>query len=503
MSMNMGPTDAISQEQMLEALNKYDLENKKEAEKKKEQEEFNEFVNAVQDINAFTNIITMIHQYQEARKEALLTADMDEKKLHETKAQELRNSIEAYYAGNKEAAQQALAEYDKKTEPEKIQALDKAIDEIKSKKEDILKKWVSTDDKNIWLGKSWEDAVTDQAAHYARKNEKNVRDAANENIATLEQKGIKLSDAEKKALADSGEPALETFKAQLALMKLSEANNPMAYMVMEMLFVGLITNTTQGANDVIRKLNMERPPESQIPLLDLELRKGLKFAKEKAKGDREQMGVNVQNHILLRALDRQEQALHQTKAGVTAQQTASAAPAANIIHCEVKATSPSVYDSDAGSRFALHPQSSSNYSILRKACDALNQQTNGEKLIIHKQDGRNIQFEFNKQRFNFDSGSAQFSADNINPQTFQMMMKLYNQVYKGSDTQVKCDDSVSKKICEAGIADFNNTNQSKITNPKIVFSSAGKLAAATTEKAGVTEKQEAQVQQNVTSSRRM
>jgi len=502
MSMNRGSTDTLSQEQVLEALNKYDIDNKMEAEKKNEQKEFNAFVNAIQDMNAYTHIAVLIHQYQETRKEALLTADMQAKVLYEAKTQEFVKNIEAYYAGNIQAAQQAITEYEKKTPPEKIQALDNAINDIKNKREDILKKWVSTD-RNMWFGQSWEQAVKDQASYYTARNIGNVQAAAKENITTLEQKGAHLTEDEQTQLSKAGADALRTFKEALELLQLSQGVDPINPVMLEVLHVGLITNTTRETNQIIEKLNNERPDGPKIPPVDLELRKALKFTKETAKSDRDQIATNIQNHILLKALNRQEQALNQTKAEFIAQQTASAAPAANIIHCEVKATSPSVYDSDFGSRFALHPHSSNNFSILKKATDTLNQQTNSEKLIIHKQKGRNIEFEFKGQRFNYNSGSGQFSADNIRPETFQMMMKLYNQVYKGSNTQINCDDQESKKLCENEVTEFNKASQNKMTNPRVILSSAGKLTTPSTEKTGVTKNQEAEVKQDVSSSRRM
>lgn len=449
--MDIRQINDASEQELKEAINAQAFITKTE-----EQKELNNRDNIIKDIHAFTDLILIIQQYEETREKALEITDSEERKLVEEKAQEYQNSIRTYYAEKQAIARELLADYDKKSALEKTQSLDKEIQEIKSRREDILNEWTSVEDKNIWQeGMTLKDAVNAQAVRYAKKNETVVLETANENIATIDPKGALLSPQEKEELMAARETALDIFKEQFSLFRQSEDGNLVKDVQrLQLGFAHLIMNTNRQMNEVIDRLNKNRPAESQIPRVGLNVAKSAEFANVAAKGDIDQIKINMNFFIQLQALDQQEKALLQARSAI--QKTGTTAVNRQIAQCEIKATPSHPYDSDKGSRFALQPDGSNHYSILKSACEAVNLETRGEKLTV-QQNGRNIEFGFKGERFHFDPRSNQFTGNNISRDAFQMMMKVYNQVYKGNEMQINCDPA-SKNLCESNIDHYNKAN---------------------------------------------
>ncbi|HSW93361.1 MAG TPA: hypothetical protein VLJ15_03285 [Gammaproteobacteria bacterium] len=484
MPMSRHPEDDANEQQLKEALVAHAF-----AEKTEEQKKHNHLVNITKDIHAFIDLVLIIQQYEETREKALETVDNEERKHLEEKAAEYQNSMRAFYAEKKAVAETLLADYDKKNVPEKIQSLDQEIQDIITLRNEILDSWTSVEDKKIWKeGMSLKEAVTAQAIHYAKKSDPVVLTTANENIATIEQQGILLSPEEKEQLTAAREKALEIFKEQFKLLQQSELENPeKSTQRLQLGFAHLIMNTNRQMNEVSDRLNKTRPKESQIPRVALDVAKSAAYANSVTETDIPQIKTNMHFFMLLEALDNQEKALNQTKSVI--QKRTSAAATRQITHCEIKAAPSSPYDSDKGSRFALQPDGSNHYSILKKVCDAINLETRGEKLTI-QQNGRNIEFGFNQARFYFDPRSNQFVADNINREAFQMMMHVYNRIYRGSDMQINCD-AASKNLCESNVSYYNKANPESAVQAEIKTGTE-KLRETPTEKIAEAKEQEMQ-----------
>lgn len=413
---------------------------------------FNHFLNILHDRRAYHNHLSIIQNYLRIEKEARDTYDTEKRKILEKQAEKFLNQMDHYYKQKAEASRQL----DTTPLARIMEILESIIKNIHDDIAIILNDW-HPEDRKDWEGNSWTDAVKNQAERYTEK----ANTMASDYIIQLieQQEGIQLSDSEKATLQKSSETALHQLKEDLERMQQEQATNPMSTVLLQLKYAQFIREATHAINKTIDELNQERSihDKTAIKKIDNSVKNCTAFANKNAMDDIQQIMQNIQNFILLETLRRLKNSSDQTLAATRANKINT-----QITHCNIKPSREKSFDVDAGSSHSLQPHGYNSYVLLTKSCLAINQKMKNQNLSVEKQLDGKIRFDYKNQNFYFNTRSGAFSGDNMNEETFHMMLTVYNHAYKNKKMEMTCDDSVSQNLCAAGIANYNKTAQDKI-----------------------------------------
>ncbi len=469
----------------------------------KEQEKLKQFNDEMFLLDKHAEEIKIIVQefQKELREEKITSIEREERHAREESTKE---NMDAYNQQKAEASERII---------QMQEALDASIKTIENEINALKDAWVSPN-KDSWVGKSWDEGVGAQAKYYAEKA--NIKEAVStgvkESLAEIKASSS-LSTAEIEKLDNSAQTAekeaLSEFEKDLARTQKQDIGDPRANMMLELKFALLKMKAKQSVNETVQDMNKNRDEGNKIQYAKLDVKGCAQFAKDQEE-DRTQIMQDMQNAVKLEKLTEQRNVLQNASAQpkervVAAETKAPAIDDARINHCEIKSNSANAniytYDSDAKTRFSARPGNKSSHVMMAQACLAINRELGEQKITMQNvQQGfeRKIMFEYNNQHFYFDPKTAQFSGDNIDKDTFKMMLKVYNEVYKDNNVNIATADPQSLSICQKGIEEYNVAKSSPDYQQHASFSSTAERdkAVSTESGAGVKEKQEETLQQS-------